>query len=72
MSKKRTIKGEKNLRDIMIIWKKHFYFDILYDISEDVTLVHLMDSLGNVNHAISMLWYWIFYSIHKKALCLTQ
>ena len=29
-------------------------YKILEDISADVTLVHLMDSLGNVNHAISV------------------
>ena len=31
-----------------------------------------MDSLVNVNHAISILGYWIFDSNYKKALCLTQ
>ena len=31
-----------------------------------------MESLGNVNHAISVVGYWIFDSNYKKALCLTQ
>ena len=31
-----------------------------------------MESLGNVNHAISILWYWIFDSNYEKALYLTQ
>ena len=31
-----------------------------------------MDSLGNVNHDISILGHWIFDSNYKKALCLTQ
>ena len=31
-----------------------------------------MDSLGNVNHAISIVGHWIFDSNYKKALCLTQ
>ena len=38
------------------------YFGILTDISEHVNLVKLMDFLGNVNHAISVLGYWIFDS----------
>ena len=31
-----------------------------------------MDSLGNMNHAISILGYWIFDSNYKKAIFLTQ
>ena len=31
-----------------------------------------MDSLGNVNHAISIVGYWIFVSKYKKAIYLTQ
>ena len=38
------------------------YFDILTDISEHVILVQLMDYLGNTNHAISVVGYWIFDS----------
>ena len=34
--------------------------------------LQLMDSLGNVDNAISVVGYWIFDSNHKKALCLTQ
>ena len=45
-------------------------FDIPNDMSEDVTLVHLIDSLVNVNRAISIVGNWIFDSIYKKALCL--
>ena len=41
---------------------------LLNDISEDVTLVQLMDSLVNMNHAISILGYWIFDSNNKKTL----
>ena len=47
-------------------------YDILNNISEYVTLVQLMYSLGNMNHAISVVGYWIFDSNYKKALCLTQ
>ena len=56
----------------MTIWKENDDFDILNDISEDVTLVQLMESLGNVNHAISIVEYWIFDSNDQKELCLTQ
>ena len=31
-----------------------------------------MDSLGNVNRAISVVGYWIFESNYEKALYLTQ
>ena len=47
-------------------------FDILNDMSETVPLVQLMELLGNVNHAISIVGYCIFDSNYKKALCLTQ
>ena len=43
-------------------------FDILNNISEYVTLVQLMDSLGNFNHAISIVGYWIFESKHNDLL----
>ena len=35
-------------------------FNILNDTSENVILVQLMDALGNVNHAISIVGYCIF------------
>ena len=54
------------------MWRENDAFDILNDISENVTLVQLMDSLGNANNAISIVGHWIFDSIHKKPLCLTQ
>ena len=47
-------------------------FDILNDISENVTLVQLMDSLVNMNHVINIVGHWIFDSNYKKAICLTQ
>ena len=46
------------------------FYDILIDISEHVTLVQLMDSLGNVNHAISFVSYYMFESNYKKSLLL--
>ena len=35
-------------------------------------MVQLLESIGNVNHAISIVGYWIFDSNYKKALFLTQ
>ena len=46
-------------------------FDFLDNISEHVTLVQLMDSLGNVNNSVSVLGKWIFDSNYKKSLPLT-
>ena len=54
------IKGEQNLRYNLKVWHKNYDFDILKNISEYITLVQLMDSLGNVNDAISIVGYWIF------------
>ena len=72
MKNRRKIKGEQNLQYNLTIRKKNDDFDILNDISEDVTLVQLTESLGNLNHAISIVGYWIFDSNYKKALCLTH
>ena len=68
----RRRKGEEHLQYNLTIWKKNDAFDILNDISEDVTLVQLMDSLGNVNHVINIVGSWIFYSTYEKAICLSQ
>ena len=42
------------------------------DISENVTLVQLIYSLGNVNHAISVVGNWIFDSNYEKPLVLNR
>ena len=47
-------------------------FDILKKISEHVTLVQLMDYLGNANHAISVVGYWIFESNYERVLVLNR
>ena len=47
-------------------------YDILTYISEHVNLVQLMYYLGNVNHAISVVEYWIFESNYEKALVLNR
>ena len=72
MKNRRRIKGEHNLQYNMTIWKKNDDYDILNNISEYVTLVQLMDSLVNVNHAISIVGYCIFDSSYNISLCLTQ
>ena len=72
MKKRRRRKGEQNLQYNLTIWKKNDAFDILNDIREDVNLVPLMKSIGNVNRAISIVGHWIFDSKYEKALCLTQ
>ena len=72
MKNRRKIKGEQNLQYIRTKRKKNDAFDIMNDISEDVTLVQLMDSLGNMNRAINIGGYWIFDSNYKKALFFTQ
>ena len=48
------------------------YFDILTDISEHVTLVQLIDSLGNMNHVISVVGYCIFDSNYERELVLNR
>ena len=53
-------------------YKKKVSYDILSDISEDVTLVQLMDSLVIVNHDISVVGYCIFDSNYKRALVLNR
>ena len=51
--------------------RKTGQFDIIHGISENFTLVQLMASVGNFNHAVSIFRYWIFDSNHKKVLLLT-
>ena len=47
MIPRRKKKGEQNLRYNMTIWNKNDAIDILNNISENVTLVQLMESPGN-------------------------
>ena len=62
MTNRMNIKGEQRLIYNMKMWHKKDDFNILKKISEYVTLVQLMDSLGNMNHAINIVGYWIFDS----------
>ena len=52
--------GEQHLRYKLEQWKKTGTFYILNNISKYVTLVQLMDSLGNVDHAVSVVVECIF------------
>ena len=53
-------------------YNKKGSYDILTDISKNVILVQLMYYLGNVNHAISVVGYWMIDSNDKKALVLNR
>ena len=59
-------KGEVRVHYKLIKYKKKGEYKILEDISANVTLVQLMDSLVNVNHAISDFGNWIFDSNYEK------
>ena len=71
LNKKRN-KGEARVHYNLIKYKKKGDYKILEDISANVTLVQLMDSLGNVNHAISVVGNWIFDSNYERALVLNR
>ena len=60
--------GDKRLHYNIKKWKKQGSFEIIRDISENVNLVQLVDTVGNVNNSVSIVGYWIFDSKHKKEL----
>ena len=66
MKNRMHTEGEQKLRYNMKVWHKNDAFDILKNIIEYVTLVQLMESLGNVNNATSILGYWIFEPYYEK------
>ena len=70
LKNKNKLKGRPKLYYSLSKYKKKGSYDILVDISDHVTLVHLMYSLGNVNHDISVVGYWIFDPNYKRALVL--
>ena len=72
MLKNKRNKGEVRLHYQLIKYKKKGEYKSLEDISANVTLVQLMDSLGNVNHAISIVGNWIFESNYKITLVLNM
>ena len=52
--------------------KKKGTFDIINDISEHFTLVKLMETLGNLSRAISIVGYWIFDYNYEQTLCMKR
>ena len=72
LENKRRNVGEVRVHYNLIKYKKMGEYKILVNISAKFTLVQLMDSLGNVNHAISVVHNWIFDSNYEKALVLNR
>ena len=52
--------------------KKKDAFNILNDISENIILVQLMDSPGNMNRDISIVGYWLSDSNYELELRMTR
>ena len=71
LNRKRN-KGGARVHYKLIKYKKMGDYKILEDISENVTLVQLIYSLGNVNHAISVFGSWIFDLNYERALVLNR
>ena len=71
LNRKRN-KGKARVHYKLIKYKKMGDYKSLEDISENFTLVQLMDSLGNVNHDISVVGSWIFESNYERALVLNR
>ena len=71
LNRKRN-KGEARVHYKLIKYKKIGSYKILEDIIANVTLVQLMYSIGNVNHAISVVVSWIFDSNYERALVLNK
>ena len=72
MKNEKIIKAKPRAYYSLSKYKKKGSYDIMIDISEHVTLVQLIDSLGNVNNYISAIGYWIFDSSHDKSLVLNR
>ena len=60
MFDKERNKDEQHLSYILEQWKKIVSFGIMNNISENITLVQLIDSLFNVDHEVSVVVKWIF------------
>ena len=65
-------KSEARVHYNLMKYKKLGNYKILEDIGANFTLVHLMDSIVNVNHAISVVGNWIFDSNYEIALVLNK
>ena len=64
MQNNKRNKGETRVHYSLEKYKKKGEYEIFKNIGANVTLVQLMDSLGNVNHAISVVGSWIFDSTY--------
>ena len=72
MLKRKRNKGEARVHYKLMKYKKMGDYKILEDTSENVNLVQLMDSIGYVNHAISVVGSWIFDSNYERARVLNR
>ena len=70
--KRKKTKGETRVHYILRRYKNMVSKDITKYIGKHVTLVQLMDSWGNFNHAISVVGYWIFDWNYERALILIK
>ena len=59
LKNEKKLRGEPRVYYSLRKYKNMSSYDILTDTSEHVTLVQLMSYLGNVNHYISLVGYWI-------------
>ena len=59
LKNEKIIKGEPKVHYSLMKYKNKGSYDILPYISKNVTLIQLMDYLGNVNHSNSVVGYWI-------------
>ena len=66
------IKGKPKVHYSLRKYIKKGSYDIMTDISENFTLIQLMDSLGNVTRAISAVGYWIFDANYKISLVINR
>ena len=64
--------GEVRVHYKLMKYKKKGEYKILEDISANFTLVQFMNSLINVNRAISVVGNWIFDSNDERALVLNR
>ena len=61
--------GKQRLHYNINKWIKQVSFEILRDISLTFTLVTLMYTVGNVNHAVGIVGYWILTPITNFHFC---
>ena len=72
LKNKKINRDETKVHYNLIKYKKKELYKILEDISNHFTLFQLMDSLGCVNHSISIVGNWIFDSNYEKSLVLNR